>query len=98
DRSPHYFLFYYLILGKFRKFLEVPLNFFINKKNNIPILSREDIRFLAEILIEDYCPELLEYPGKLNVDEFMEYYLNLDVEVHELSHNCPITNEKAMTS
>ncbi|MBF0819829.1 hypothetical protein [Streptococcus acidominimus] len=53
---------------------------------------------MAEILIEDYCPELLEYPGKLNVDEFMEYYLNLDVEVHELSHNCPITNEKAMTS
>ncbi|WP_449459546.1 IS630 transposase-related protein, partial [Streptococcus suis] len=24
DSSPHYFLFYYLILGKFREFLEVP--------------------------------------------------------------------------
>nr|ANJ63963.1 hypothetical protein [Streptococcus suis] len=26
DSSPHYFLFYYLIFGKFREFLEVPLS------------------------------------------------------------------------
>ncbi|ESV54496.1 LuxR family transcriptional regulator [Streptococcus agalactiae LMG 14747] len=34
DRSPHYFLFYYLILGKFREFLEVPIRI----KSTIPIL------------------------------------------------------------
>lgn len=62
------------------------LNFPINK-NNISILSREDIRVLAETVIEDYCPKLLVIPGKLDVDDFMEYYLDLGVEVYELSHN-----------
>ncbi len=57
------------------------------KKNNVPILSQLEIEYLAKLLIQEYNSELLTTPKALDVDDFTEFFLELDIEYHHLSNN-----------
>jgi hypothetical protein len=41
----------------------------------------------AEDIVKDFAPELLLHPGIIDVDEFLEYYLKLDVVYRHISYN-----------
>lgn len=58
-----------------------------HKKNNVPVLSQRDIEYLAKTLINEYSSDLLRVPNALDVDDFTEFFLELDIEYHHLSNN-----------
>lgn len=58
-----------------------------HKKNNVPILSQQDIECLAKMLIKEYNSDLLTTPNALDVDDFTEFFLELEMEYYYLSHN-----------
>ena len=60
---------------------------FRSKANGVPILSKENIEYIAERIIRDYKPENLKTPTALDVELFSECYAGLDVDYKDLSHN-----------
>jgi len=50
----------------------------------IPYLTYDSLDEYAEELINDFAPEMLQIPGSLDVDNFIEYYLNLTVDYQRL--------------
>lgn len=56
-------------------------------KNNVPILSNDDIDEAVEELLRDYNPELLSQPQAVDVEDFVENYLNLHLRYANLSHD-----------
>lgn len=58
---------------------------FKHKSNNVPIISRSDIDFFAEAFIKNFQPEALTSPMELNIDLFVEDYLELVVDYQHLS-------------
>lgn len=63
-------------------------SFKFNRKNNgVPVLSREEIESIAEIILKDYNPELLKDPKALDVDHLLECYAGLEVDYKDLTHN-----------
>lgn len=57
------------------------------RNNNVPIISQPEVEDLASSLLEKYNPDLLLTPQKLDVDDFTEFFLELEIEYHYLSHN-----------
>lgn len=60
---------------------------FRKKSNGVPILSKDEIEILAEMVINDYNPKLLNEPGILDVEDFAESYTNLEMDYKDLTHN-----------
>lgn len=60
---------------------------FRRKSNGVPILSKAEIETLAEMVIKDYNPKLLEEPGSLDVEDFAEGYADLEMDYKDLTHN-----------
>lgn len=60
---------------------------FKETETQVPILTNEQIDELAQNYAVGYCSNILEKPRPLDIDDFMEFYLGLEVEVHFLSHN-----------
>jgi len=60
---------------------------FRQKRNGVPILRREDIDYIAEQYIRDFCPEVLTDPRPVDVDLFAQDYLGLQQDFQYLS-NC----------
>jgi len=58
---------------------------FRKKTNGVPILSKEEIDYFAELFITDFKPELLKIPQPTPIEEFVELYLGLSVDYHNLS-------------
>lgn len=58
---------------------------FRKKSNGVPVLSKDEIETMGEMIIADYSPSLLADPGVLDVDDFIEYYANLEVDYKDLS-------------
>jgi Zn-dependent peptidase ImmA (M78 family) len=52
--------------------------------SQIPYLTYDSLDNYAEQLVRDFAPNAIETPGVLDVDSFMEFYLNLHVEFHQL--------------
>jgi Zn-dependent peptidase ImmA (M78 family) len=62
------------------------INFEFRKKSNgVPILSKDDIDYYAEVILQDFKPELLRTPQPTPVEDFVELYLDLSVDYHNLS-------------
>jgi len=55
--------------------------------SQIPYLTYDSLDEYAEELIKDFAPELLHTPDALDVDRFIEYYLNLTVDYQRLCIN-----------
>lgn len=58
---------------------------FRKKSNGVPILSKDEIDDYAEIILHDFKPELLRTPQPTPVEDFVELYLDLSVDYHNLS-------------
>lgn len=56
-------------------------------KNNVPILSNNDIEGAVEELLRDYDPKLLSQPQAIDVEDFVENYLDLHLRYANLSHD-----------
>lgn len=64
------------------------INFsFKSKANGVPILSKNEIEFVSEMILEDYDSSLLNTPKALDVEHFLECYADLDVDYQDLTHN-----------
>lgn len=50
----------------------------------MPVLSDVEIDAMAERVLEDYKPELLEKPGKINALHFIESYLGATVDYQDI--------------
>jgi Zn-dependent peptidase ImmA (M78 family) len=57
------------------------------RASGVPILSKDDIDGIAEILIHDFQPELLESPQSTPVEDFAELYLELSIDYQNLSND-----------
>ena len=58
---------------------------FKTKKNGVPVLSKNDIEFIGENFIRDFCPKALTDPQPIDVEGFIEVYLGLKVDYQYLS-------------
>ena len=67
------------------------------KNNNTPILSHHEIDEFAHAVLEDYKPELLREPGKINYQHFLESYLGMQIAIHDLYYDDPEQPILAMT-
>ena len=56
-------------------------------KRGVPVLRNEEIEEHVERLLADYKPELLTKPQPLDVDDFVEFYIKLNIHFENLSHN-----------
>lgn len=64
------------------------INFSFNSKaNGVPILSKDDIEYIAGMILEDYKPSLLSEPAALDVEHLSECYAGLEVDYKDLTHN-----------
>ena len=55
--------------------------------SQVPYITYDVLEDYAMKLMFDFCPELVNNPGVLNVDEFLEYYLRLTVDFRRLCYN-----------
>lgn len=60
---------------------------FKTKNNGMPVLSKADIEQLAEIVISDYKPDMIDKPKALDVEHFLEFYADLQMDYQDLTHN-----------
>lgn len=60
---------------------------FKQKKNGVPVLSKDEIDNLGEIVINDYNPKMLKEASALDVEEFLELYAELEIDYKDLTHN-----------
>lgn len=60
---------------------------FRTKKNGVPILSRREIEDIAEQVIHSYKPKLVNSPGVLDVELFIENYAELEMDYQDLTHD-----------
>lgn len=60
---------------------------FKTKKNGMPVLSKKDIEELAEIIISDYKPDMIDKAKALDVEHFLEFYADLQMDYQDLTHN-----------
>ena len=49
-------------------------------KKGMPIVKKEKIGDIAQNFVQDFCPAALEQPQALDVDNFAEFYLRLDLD------------------
>jgi len=60
---------------------------FKTNKTGVPILKDTDIDIDAELLLRNYNPDLLKIPPPVDVEDFTENYLGLNIHFDYLSHN-----------
>jgi len=60
---------------------------FLLTEENVPILSNQEIDWHVGRLLEDYDKGLLTTPQILNVDDFVENYIGLNLHYENLSNN-----------
>jgi len=58
-------------------------------KSGTPILSDAEIDVFAHDVLRDYKPDLLREPGKIRFDHFLESYLEVGLEFHDIYNENP---------
>jgi hypothetical protein len=54
------------------------------RNNNTPIISDAEIDELAEIILGDYKPQLLQEPRKVKYEHFLESYLGANLDYRHI--------------
>ena len=67
-------------------------------QNNVPVMGAKDMDTLAESLIRDYKPELLDEPQPIDFEDFLEYYLCVDLQYLDLRLDKPDEKILGMTA
>ena len=57
------------------------------KKNGVPVLSRDEIECIAEAVLQGYKPKLLDNPGVLDVEHFLECYAAAEMDYKDLTYD-----------
>lgn len=57
----------------------------VHRPDQTPIISDEEIENLAEKILMDYKPELLEHPMAVNLEHFAESYIGIDIEYQRIA-------------
>lgn len=57
----------------------------VHRPDQTPIISDEEIENLAEKILMDYKPELLEHPMAVNPEHFAESYIGIDIEYQRIA-------------
>ena len=60
---------------------------FRSKSNGVPILSKDDMDFMAEYILRDYSEKALNEPSALDIERFAEFYMGLQMDYQDLTHN-----------
>ena len=55
--------------------------------SQVPYITYDALEEYAERVVADFAPELLNNPGVIDVDEFLEYYLRLTVDFRRICLN-----------
>jgi Zn-dependent peptidase ImmA (M78 family) len=58
--------------------------------SNVPYITYDALDSYAEAVVRDAMPEALAAPTVLDVDKFIEFYLNMFVECKKISNDRPI--------
>ena len=61
--------------------------YFETKPNGIPLLSNRDIELDAVAILKDFSPDLLKIPGPVDIERFVESYLDLNLDFNWLTNN-----------
>lgn len=59
----------------------------IFNKHGAPVMNKEELEIFTQKLIRDFDSTLLKEPKKMDIDRFVEIFLDLDLEYAFLSHN-----------
>lgn len=59
---------------------------FRRKRNGVPVLSKLEIDYMGEGFVHDFQPEVLEKPGPVDIERFVEFYLGMTIDYQYLSH------------
>lgn len=57
------------------------------KNNGVPILSKSEIDSIGENFVRDFQPEVLTNPAPVDIEGFIEFYLEMTPDYQYLSHN-----------
>lgn len=57
------------------------------KSNGVPVLSKVDMDSIAEYILRDYDRKVLSEPSPLNIEGFAEFYVGLQMDYQDLTHN-----------
>lgn len=60
---------------------------FRSKSNGVPILSKDEMDSMAELILNDYDQKLLSEPSAIDIESFAEFYVGLQMDYQDLSHN-----------
>ncbi len=60
---------------------------FKTKSNGVPIVSKKEIEYFAEMIINDYNPEIIKNPTILDIEDFLEFYVGLEIDYKDLTHD-----------
>ncbi|GHU58791.1 hypothetical protein AGMMS49975_25680 [Clostridia bacterium] len=55
-----------------------------DRKSNTPIVSDKEIDQFAREVLADYKPKLLETPGKINWEHFLESYCEVNLCFYDI--------------
>jgi len=58
-----------------------------SKSNGVPVLSKVDMDSIAEFILRDYNEKVLSEPYPLDIDRFAEFYVGLQMDYQDLTHN-----------
>jgi Zn-dependent peptidase ImmA (M78 family) len=56
------------------------------KKSGVPVLSKDDIDEIGEMIVGDFCPEALKEPQEIDIDLLVQDYLKMEQDFQYLSH------------
>jgi Zn-dependent peptidase ImmA (M78 family) len=56
------------------------------RKSGVPVLSKNEIDEIGEMLVGDFCPEALKEPTEIDIDLFVQDYLKMEQDFQYLSH------------
>lgn len=57
------------------------------KENGVPDVYRKDLELIGENIIFDFAPNLIDHPGELDIDSFVEIYRGMTLDFPYLSCN-----------
>lgn len=60
-----------------------------HRNNNTPIISDKELDEYAEAVLGDYKPKLLSEAGKIRFEHFLESYLGVNLEFHDIFNEDP---------
>jgi len=60
-----------------------------HKGGNTPVLTNREIDEFAHAVLSYYKPELLEEPGKIRFEHFLEFYLGVNIFYEDIYHEDP---------